>query len=222
MAKPTKSNFDFVKTYNCKFATNKKLIIILDAAHGKDVPGKRSPDGKHLEYKWSREIIAMLGSKLKNLGYKVHQTNETDNEIGLTKRKNIADSIQGSPKLLLSIHNNAAGSCGQWMSATGLEFYTSKGQTLSDVFAEACVRTFKELLPDERMRADTVDGDSDKESNFTVLMGNTYYACLAEIMFQDNKHDVELLQSSEFKQKVVDAFVNAIELFNTFLILNTK
>ena len=30
----------------------KNITIILDPAHGEDVPGKRSPDGVHREYRW--------------------------------------------------------------------------------------------------------------------------------------------------------------------------
>jgi len=37
-----------------------KYLYILDPAHGANTPGKRSPDGKHREYKWSREIISMI------------------------------------------------------------------------------------------------------------------------------------------------------------------
>ena len=33
----------------------RKLIVILDPAHGSDVKGKRSPDGTHLEYLWSMQ-----------------------------------------------------------------------------------------------------------------------------------------------------------------------
>ena len=35
-------------------------LIILGTAHGSNTPGKRSPDGRLREYKWSREIVAMV------------------------------------------------------------------------------------------------------------------------------------------------------------------
>ena len=35
----------------------KNITIILDPAHGEDVPGKRSPDGVHREYRWSRDRV---------------------------------------------------------------------------------------------------------------------------------------------------------------------
>jgi N-acetylmuramoyl-L-alanine amidase len=37
-----------------------KYTYILDPAHGKNVAGKRSPDGKHREYLWSRWFIESI------------------------------------------------------------------------------------------------------------------------------------------------------------------
>lgn len=42
---------------------------------------------------------------------------------------------------------------------------------------------------------DLSDGDNDKESKFTVLMGSGYSAVLLEWLFQDNREDVALLTS---------------------------
>ena len=43
------------------------MRILIDAGHGIDTPGKRSPDGSFLEYLWNREIAEMLY----DLGYGV-------------------------------------------------------------------------------------------------------------------------------------------------------
>lgn len=197
----------------------KRIDIILDAAHGKDVPGKRSPDNRHFEWKWSRMIISKLKPKLESLGYIVHETNKTDNEIGLNRRVEIANSIRSknNKKVLLSIHNNAAGNGSSWMNATGFSFYTTKGQTTSDKFADACWIAFHKMFPNENHREDMSDGDKDWEANFAVLLGKGYYAVLAECMFQDNKKDVEKLLDPAFNEKIVDAFVNAIESFESYI-----
>jgi N-acetylmuramoyl-L-alanine amidase len=86
-----------------------KIIIILDAAHGEDTPGKRSPDGRFREYRWSREIILDLSIQLKKLGYKVFESNPSVSEIGLSKRAANANKIEGLNKIFISIHANAAG-----------------------------------------------------------------------------------------------------------------
>lgn len=89
----------------------RKLLPIIDFAHGSDVPGKQSPDGKHKEYLWSRKVGGMLAERLKQEGFKVAFTNTSDKEIGLSRRREIANNLDplGGTKFLLSLHNNAAG-----------------------------------------------------------------------------------------------------------------
>ena len=80
----------------------KNITIILDPAHGEDVPGKRSPDGVHREYRWSRDRVRELKVILEAMGYEVYKTTDSENEPGLSKRKNFASSLKSDkPKLLL-------------------------------------------------------------------------------------------------------------------------
>lgn len=197
----------------------KKLVIILDCAHGADVKGKCSPDGTHREYKWSRLICGKLRDKLESLGYRVEYTNKTENEIGLSQRKNIANNIKinsDQVKFLISLHNNAAGNGSNWTNATGFEIFTSKGQTLSDKFAQVIMSNLQKDFPESngfKHRVDLTDGDLDKEENFTVLMGN-YYGILLEWLFQDNKEDVKLLNDEIINNKLIDSLIKSINYIN--------
>jgi N-acetylmuramoyl-L-alanine amidase len=87
----------------------KNTTIILDAAHGEEVPGKRSPDGKFREYLWSRERIKELIFDLKALGYEVLESNPTTKEIGLSQRAAAVNAINRPKKIFLSLHVDAAG-----------------------------------------------------------------------------------------------------------------
>lgn len=40
------------------------MVILLDGGHGIQTPGKRSPDGKLLEYKYTREIVDLIIKEL--------------------------------------------------------------------------------------------------------------------------------------------------------------
>lgn len=196
----------------------KNLIIILDPAHGADVKGKCSPDGKHREYLWSRNRIKNLVPVFINLGYEVYTTTDSENEPGLSKRKNFATQIRkGERKLLLSLHNNAAGNGTDWMSASGVEVYTTPGVTDADMCADFILEQFKEDFPNLKMRFNK-DAylERDKESRFTVLMGNGYMGVLIEWLFQDNKSDVELLSDSETNRKFESSLVEAIEKINDY------
>lgn len=193
----------------------RRVLVIIDFAHGADVAGKRSPDGKHLEYLWSRKVGNWLAESLRDKGFEVAFTNTSNNEIGLSKRKNIAnelDTPRGGVKILLSLHNNAAGDGTSWKTARGFEIYTAKGQTRSDLFADVVFRQLEKDFPytdGYKARMDTSDGDMDKESNFTVLMGNSYWAMLLEWLFQDNEADVKLLQDEMVNHKLVDSLTQA-------------
>lgn len=177
----------------------RNLVIILDPPHGCDVPGKRSPDGNHLEYDWGRKICSLIEDELINRGFRVEYTNTQEKEIGLSKRKEIAEGINCSTwqtKFLLSFHNNAAGADNNWHSARGVEIYTSPGKTKSDKFADIILKNLMDDFPSiegYKYRTDTSDGDLDKEARFTVLMGKGYSAVLIEWLFQDNVSDLALL-----------------------------
>lgn len=192
----------------------RKLIIILDPAHGSDVPGKRSPNGKHLEYRWSREICKALANKLVANDFRVEFSNNSEKEIGLSKRVSFANHLdfnEGEIKFLVSLHNNAAGNGSDWMNARGVEIYTSKGSTRSDEFAEVIMKNLKMDFPDNNIVKFRYGNDQlGKEANFSVLMGSTYYAVLLEWLFQDNKEDYELLQNYQVNSHLVDSLVKAL------------
>lgn len=195
----------------------KNLAIVLDAAHGEEVAGKRSPDGKFREYKWSRDIIALLTPKLKAQGYEVFQSNPTTKEIGLTQRANATNAIAKPKKIFISIHANAAGSGTTWMNARGYSVYTTKGKTNSDTLAEILMKQFKASFPELKARTDMSDGDLDTEENFTVIAKTNCPSVLIEWNFQDNHEDVEILMSSVYNARLVEALMVAINKANEVL-----
>lgn len=194
----------------------RKYTIILDAAHGVETPGKRSPDGKFREYKWSREIVKKLKCALELEGFEVFETNKTENEIGLTKRANIANSVKRPKKLFISVHSNAA-SNGQWSKARGYSVYTTKGQNNSDKVAEQILKDFQKNFPELKGRFDRSDGDLDIEENFTVIYKTNFPSVLLEWLFQDNKEDIALLTNPEYNNKLVKSLVESIIKLDTAL-----
>lgn len=194
----------------------RRLLPIIDFAHGSDVAGKQSPDGRHKEYLWSRKVGKMLAERLKREGFEVAFTNTKDTEIGLSRRKEIANNLdapRGETKFLLSLHNNAAGMGNEWCAARGFEICTTKGQTRSDLFATVIFEQLQEDFPTTdgyKHRTDPSDGDPDKEANFTVLMGNNYWGVLLEWLFQDNPDDVALLEDDSVNRELVESLTKAL------------
>lgn len=195
----------------------KNLIVILDPAHGANVKGKCSPDNRHREYRWSRDRVKSLNLALTSLGYEVYVTTSSENEPGLSVRKNFASQIRkGERKLLLSLHNNAAGN-GTWCHPRGVEVYTTPGVTKADVCADYIIGQLHKDFPELKMRYNR-DAylERDKEARFTVLMGADYMGVLIEWLFQDNKDDVELLTNLDVNRKFEESIVAAIENINNY------
>ena len=190
------------------------MTIILDAAHGEETPGKRSPDGRFREYKWSREIISKLKKELESQGYEVFESNPTDKEIGLSKRVANTNKIARAKKIFISLHSDAAGNGSTWMSARGYSVYTTPGQNNSDKVAEVILNNLQKDFPELKGRFDMSDGDKDKEANFQVIKGANCPAVLIEWCFQDNKEDVEILLSEEYNERLVRALVKSMNDLN--------
>ena len=196
------------------------MKILIDNGHGVTTKGKRSPDGRLLEYKYTREIANEVVKRLKAEGYDTELITPEDADISLTERcrrvNAICDRLGTKNVCLVSIHLNAAGN-GQWMSARGWEAWTSKGQTqgdkLADCLYDAAEKVLKPLLPNVKIRTDMTDGDRDKEDNFTILSRSKCAACLTENMFQDNRDDVDWLLSPCGRDAIVRLHVDGIKSY---------
>lgn len=193
------------------------MRVMLDAGHGIDTPGKRSPDGSFLEYKWNREIAELVFSLLEELGFDVDFVVTETNDIPLktrVRRVNEVSSLIGSHNvLLLSIHSNAAGNGSQWMKAQGWSAYTTKGKTRSDVAALCLYDAFEEEFPDRKIRRDMSDGDPDWEEDFYIIKRTSCPAVLLENFFYDNKEECQWLLTEEAKQRIAKAIVNGVQYY---------
>ena len=209
------------------------MLILLDNGHGLDTPGKRSPDGKFLEYAYTREIATRIIADLTDRGYNAQILVPEPEDILLSERVRRINaaclSHQSSPAphqssparpgisptghpnvILISIHVNAAGNGSKWMTATGWSCYTSKGQTQSDKLAECLYEAAIKNFPGKRIRTDKSDGDPDWEESFYILRKTLCPAVLTENFFMDNHSDLEYLQSRTGKQAIIDTHVEGI------------
>lgn len=194
------------------------FLVILGTAHGVNTPGKRSPDGRLREYKWSREIVAMVEERLKADGHHVTVDLKQDYEPSLGFRvravNNLCTLYGAANCCYVSIHVNAAGMGDKWMAAKYWTVWTSRGQTRGDDLASCLWHAAHELVPQTMpVKADWKDGDADFENNFYVLKNTKCAAALTENLFQDNKECVEWLLSDEGKKLITEVHVKGIEAY---------
>ena len=201
------------------------MKILIDNGHGIQTKGKRSPDGKFLEYAYTREIARQVVSELKAKGYDSELLVPEDDDIPLSERVRRVNEIcltyepscpapTGHPipnVILISLHINAAGDGSKWMNATGWSCYTCKGQTESDRLADCLYKAAEQILKNQVIRTDYArDGDADWEENFYLLRKTLCVAVLSENFFMDSKSDLEYLQSITGKRAVVNTHVEGI------------
>ena len=209
------------------------LYVLLDNGHGSNTPGKCSPklsDGSRiLEYKYCREVVDALYSRLKESKEfcPIKITPETT-DISLGTRVNRINAYckkyKASNCIMISVHLNAAGN-GGWMSGRGWSAWTTRGVTVSDKLAECLyvgadavikqnkkyVDSFKNQKIQKPIREDKTDGDRDYEANFAIIKGANCAAVLTENFFMDNKQDVDYLLSPEGFNDIVAIHMKGIQ-----------
>lgn len=196
------------------------MIVILDAGHGKNTPGKGSPyalngiePGLYLkEYQYCRWIVDAIARELKLRGVKVEKLVKDDNDMTLIERVSRANKIYSKDKdsFLISVHVNAAGNGSKWMDASYWSAWTSIGQTKSDIIADYIISAAKKNFVGKRVASQRTDGDDDFENNFYILKNTNCPAVLTENFFQDNIDDVKYLLSDKGMQAVVKTHVDGI------------
>lgn len=189
-------------------------MILIDAGHGVDTPGKRSPDGAFREYLWNRQVAGKIAALLKGRGIDAAPVVTELNDIPLKTRAERVNEVCGrlgaSNVLLLSIHSNAAGNGTAWMNARGWSCYTTVGQTESDNVAECLYDAFGSAFPERRIRKDMTDGDRDWEANFYILKNTRCPAVLLENFFYDNAEECRWLLQEETKDRIAAAAVEGV------------
>lgn len=189
-------------------------MVLMDNGHGENTPGKRSPDGKFLEYLYTREVTQEVQRELVKMGIECELLVREFLDVPLSERarrvNEYCKKYGAKNVVLLSIHVNAAGDGSKWMSGTGIEVWTSNGKTRSDELAQIFIESAKENHKGMKIRTDYSDGDADKEAQFAVLAKTKCAAILTENGFMDNKADVAYLLSPEGKRAVVMSHVEAV------------
>ena len=188
------------------------MKILLDNGHGSNTPGKRSFDGKLLEYAYCREIVTGIYSKLKAEGYDVEIITPENIDISLTTRvkrvNNICAKVGANNCLLISVHNNAAAGS-TWSSAAGWTVWIAKTASSNSkklaqiLYSQAEKRKLKGNRYVPECKYWTAD--------YTIVKKTNCPAVLTENLFMTNKSEVEYLLSNKGKQAIIDLHVDGIK-----------
>lgn len=163
-------------------------------------PGKRSPAwnlGTLYEGAFNRWVVNLTMRELDYAGVPYYHVSPELEDVTIQERVRRANAIfrTNPDAYLLSIHANAG-------NGTGLEAFTSRGETASDAIAERFLLGLQAEFEGQgmRIRQDLSDGDMDKEAGFYVIRETYGPALLLESGFMDNVNDYALLWSQDYQQ----------------------
>lgn len=184
------------------------MKILIDNGHGVDTAGKRSPDGRLLEYAYARVIALRLEKELKARGYNAIRIVPEENDISLKERCRRANKYGSKDVLLVSIHCNAAGDGTSWLPARGWAVYVDPTASQeSKRLATALANAAEDY--GLNVRKETA-GINYWVQSLYICKHTLCPAVLTENLFQDNKEDVEYLLSEMGKQTIVNLHVEGI------------
>ena len=196
---PDPSSIDigkYVPEYSEKKEEKKMPRVYLDAGHGIDTAGKRSPDGSLVEYEFNRDVANRIEDILIRHDVEVMSC-YSDTDTPLTQRCQMANMFNAD--YFVSIHANAYGET--WNDANGWEIYVVSKGGKAEELAKKIHKYSQELELKDR---------GIKTANFTVLTDTDMPAILIEHGFYTNKEECEKLKDGNFRQKCAIADAKGI------------
>jgi len=176
------------------------MRIVIDAGHGPETPGKRSPDGSLREYQFNSVVARYAADELNGYeGVEILMTHADDRDVPLRERTDRAN--KWGADLFVSIHANAAGD--GWSAAQGIETYV---YTTRPPAAVALANAVQRQL----IRATGRPDRGVKSADFHVLRETRMTAILVECGFMTNREECELLKSDAYRRKCAAAIVAGI------------
>lgn len=190
-----------------------KTLILIDNGHGKETPGKCSPDGSLKEYAWTREVARMVCDILQAEGYNAKLLVPEEGDVSLEQRCIRANLNDKRKSILISIHVNAAGNDGRWRNARGWRIFTTRGITEADTLAECIWQRAKQefKFPLTVGSYSNQKYGHDWENDFYIIKKTYMPAVLVENFFQDNQEDVAYLKTDAAKVACAEVIVDGVK-----------
>lgn len=188
-------------------------VLILDNGHGKDTPGKCSPDKRILEYAWARDMVSRIAAKAMLAGIRTEVLVPEEIDIPLKERVRRANAIcakYGTQNcILISVHLNAAGNGGRWLNACGWSGWVAPVSSQKSKDLARLLFNEADKLGLRGNRA--VPPCRYWVGNFAIIRDTKCPAVLTENLFQDNKSDVDYLVGESGKEAIANLHINAVK-----------
>ncbi|WP_339252730.1 N-acetylmuramoyl-L-alanine amidase [Sporosarcina sp. FSL W8-0480] len=162
--------------------------IVLDAGHGNNTPGKRTPDGER-EWGFNDQVVQACISKLATYeNVQVLRVDDPTGETDVPVWERTAKANGWNADVYVAVHHNA--NRGKWGDWTGVETYVMDSPTVSPISEELA-----RLVGPRIAKAMGLKDRGVKRANFHVLRETKMPAILTEGGFMDSVIDIKALRS---------------------------
>ena len=173
--------------------------IVLDAGHGPNTAGKRSPDGVLREFMFNSVVATLTDRILSQQGYTVSMTHDLNRDVPLYER--VQKTSKEKATIFVSIHANAFGN--DWNEVAGIETY---------IFPTASKETLRlaTLIQHTLISITNQKNRGIKKADFYVLRATPMPAVLIECGFMTNRKDMALLENHSYRLLCAQAIADGI------------
>lgn len=180
------------------------MKIIIDAGHGPETAGKRSPDGKLREFHFTSRVAEEAKRLLVLDGHTVIFSHQARLDVPLHERTQLANRLKAD--LFVSIHANAYGD--QFNAANGIE-------TFIYTHPQNATKTLAGFIHSSMLLSTGRKDRGIKQADFAVLRNTRMPAVLVECGFMTNRQEADLLKSDAYQKSCAKAIAFGIHCYES-------
>jgi N-acetylmuramoyl-L-alanine amidase len=179
-------------------------VIAIDAGHGPDTPGKRSPDGVLREYAFNRAVADELEKLLAAYKCEFFRTDDPNRDVPLAERCREVNAKKATA--CISIHANASGSA--WSSAGGVETLIKEevGSERYKASFDLALAVQRRLIAATKLR----DRSVKQRKDLYILNVTNCPTILVEAGFMTNRQEYKMLQNPAYRATVARCILDGI------------
>lgn len=190
---------------------NKGKIVVLDAGHGGEDPGKVG-NGNIYEKDINLAITGYVKKYLEQNDYQVVMTRETDTSLGNTAkgfdkngdmRARLQAIEEAGAVIAVSIHQNSFTDGG----VEGAQVFYHEGSEKGKSLAQSIQTSFWQRLDSEKKR------EIKSDNSYYLLKNSSIPMVIVECGFLSNGKELALLQQEDYQRQVAWAIYMGIEKF---------
>ena len=172
-----------------------EICVVLDAGHGGTDQG--TCNGNILEKDINLLVVLRIKDILEQQGIKVILTRDSDSNIGLEERAELANEM--SADLFISIHCNYYEDSSD---ISGLECYYNPDSSKGKIYAESIISACE--------NSERINVRNAKPEDFSVLRNTMMPAVLIEIGFMSNYTELINLTDNNYQQHLAEKIADGI------------